>query len=299
MMDLFVMKNEFANAAKVAVLPMLQDDEGNLITKTLALYSCCKYLENPAEWVVEAEEDDGEEVKVRIPYLRNPYHDDHFDIQEPVVLVGKTLAFYGRYFHDAVGRSCQLWGLVLYKKYKKALNLLLNWNKTIKEGMIYLDVVKRITEHIATIPEEQQDDDIKQFKVELEKLEPTRLLTDSLIDALQKNVKHAVQECSTADIEAQEQLFESWEQKRQDLLDKQTAEISKQNRLKHIEELKKNLKEKETLLTFFENEEQIELQIETKEVRQQKLYNKVASRPKNLKKLQKLEAAEREGDTVN
>lgn len=293
LMDLFVVENQFANAAKVAVLPMLQDDEGNLITKTLALYSCYKYLENPAEWKVEVEEDDGEEVKIRIRYLRNPYHDDHFDIKEPVVLVGKTLAFFGKLFNDAIGRSCQLRGLILYKKYKKALNLLLDWKKTVEKDLIYLEAKKHIMDDIKNIPEEQQDDDVKQLTMELEKLEDSNLLADSLINAMENNVKNAVEEHSAADIEAQKQNFKSWEQTRETLLHEQVAKLSKEKRLKHIEELKEKLHEKERFLTFFNNEEQIELKIEENEEKYKKLYDSVATNPRKLKLLKMVEAREK------
>lgn len=48
------------------------------------------------------------------------------------------------------------------------------------------------------------------------------------------------------------------------VLQKELDEVQKEERLKNIETIKKELEEKERLLTFFDNEEQIELAIENK-----------------------------------
>ena len=56
------------------------------------------------------------------------------------------------------------------------------------------------------------------------------------------------------------------------VLKQHLAELDKQNRLAKIEEIKKDLVERERVLTFFENEEKIELAIEKKLQREKALY---------------------------
>lgn len=48
------------------------------------------------------------------------------------------------------------------------------------------------------------------------------------------------------------------------LLEKQIDELDKKRRLENAEKIKRNLQERERLLTFFDREEEIELQIERK-----------------------------------
>lgn len=67
-------------------------------------------------------------------------------------------------------------------------------------------------------------------------------------------------------------MYSEWETKRIEVLKNQLAEIDRQKRLVKVEEMKKELMEKERLLTFFENEEKIELQIEQKLEKEKKLY---------------------------
>ncbi|KOX75790.1 28S ribosomal protein S27, mitochondrial [Melipona quadrifasciata] len=117
LMNEYIKKEDYASAAKIAVLPMLQEDTDHLITNALSVYACHKYLENPDAWQKPPEpvEDTKEEIKIRVRYLRNPFFDDHFDLTDPFDLVGKTLAFQGRFMNNALGRTCQLRGKTLCK----------------------------------------------------------------------------------------------------------------------------------------------------------------------------------------
>lgn len=61
---------------------------------------------------------------MRVKYLRNPYFDDHFDLRDPKLLVGKTLATLGATFPDPVGWTYQLVGWGMYRKWDKAIRTL-------------------------------------------------------------------------------------------------------------------------------------------------------------------------------
>lgn len=126
---------------------MLQEDFASLITRDLAIYSCLTFLEDP-DWNTvrpppppEAALDSGEEVIylsitwnqtsvchlqviIYVKHLKNPFFDDHFDLQEPKHLVGKTLYVAGMARTDLLGRSAQVHGLALQEKWEKGVSLL-------------------------------------------------------------------------------------------------------------------------------------------------------------------------------
>lgn len=56
------------------------------------------------------------------------------------------------------------------------------------------------------------------------------------------------------------------------ILQKHLAELDKEARLAKIEGIKKELADRERVLTFFEKEEQIELEIEQKLAREKEMY---------------------------
>lgn len=204
LMDAFIKKQDFASAAKVAVLLMLQEDSSNEICNALALYSCHKYLENPETWKApepEPEEDPkGEEIKVRVRFIRNPFFDDHFDLQDPYDLVGKTLVFYGKSTRDVVGRSCHLRGLVLWKKYKDASNLIKQWIDDGQKECIYEEVFTQVQDHISQLPDDKITDEIKQLSELLQKLDKNSLKKGSILEEIESRVRQAVKDHEEADI---------------------------------------------------------------------------------------------------
>lgn len=132
-MDYFIKTSNYRDAAKVAAIQMLQEDFSNEITKHLALYSCLKYLQEPIPWNAEVKQevesteendDEDEEVKVRVKFLRNPYFDGHFDLKSPTELMGKTLMTIGRLNQDSVSQSYYLVGLGLSKNSEEARQFL-------------------------------------------------------------------------------------------------------------------------------------------------------------------------------
>ncbi|KFM70852.1 28S ribosomal protein S27, mitochondrial, partial [Stegodyphus mimosarum] len=132
LMDTFLKEKLYKEAAHTAVLMMLQEDFRNKISCVLALYSCQMYLnecsldswyppKEQQEEEVENENEDEEEVTlVRVPFIREPWFDDHFDITNPKHLIGKTFYLVGREMNDPLARTYQLLGLTMYEKWNKA-----------------------------------------------------------------------------------------------------------------------------------------------------------------------------------
>jgi len=210
LMDHFIKSKDYASAAKVASLVMLQEDADHPITNALCLYACHKYLENPDDWKKKPEEaptdTSTEEVKIRVPYIKNPYFDDHFDLTDPRDLVGKTLNFQGKLRTDAIGRTCQLRGLILYKKYDDVLNLIEKWLGTVQDKIVYEEVFELISKDNSGL----QDQDVEKFKLveaQLSVLKQKQNLKESFIEAVENLIKAAVNEEAEKDISKQCQVI--------------------------------------------------------------------------------------------
>ncbi|KAL2747364.1 hypothetical protein V1477_004056 [Vespula maculifrons] len=290
LMDKFIKDKDFASAAKVAGLLMLQEDSGHPISNALSVYSCHRYLENPSDWKIpEIKEDDSkEEIKVRVSYIRNPYFDDHFDLIDPLKIVGKTLVFQGRHMNNSLGRTCQLRGMILYQKYDKARELINKWLTEINEEIVHEEVFDLIKQDNANIPEDQVTEDLKNLQVLLDTLKNKDLHKENFLERIENEVKSAVNQCIETDISQQKEIFLEWEKNREVTLKEQQTLLDKQLRLENIKKMKEELEKKERLLTFFENEEKIELEIEKKQEIVRKEDEKLAKKPHIVKKLKKL-----------
>lgn len=207
LMDDFIKKHDFASAAKIATLVMLQEDTDHPITNALCLYACHKYLENPEDWKKpEVPVDTSkEEIKVRVGYIRNPFFDDHFDLTDPRDLVGKTLSFHGKHQANVLGRSCQLRGLILYKKYDQVLQLLKEWIETIQDKIVYEEVFELITKDNNGLQDEANEQ-LKLVEDQLSVLKGKQNDKGSMIAAMEDMIKSAVKEQTDKDISKQCQV---------------------------------------------------------------------------------------------
>lgn len=208
LMDHFIKKKDYASAAKVASLAMLQEDVDHPITNALCLYACHKYLENPDDWKKpEIPVDTStEEIKIRVKYLRNPYFDDHFDLTDPRDLVGKTLNFQSKHMANAIGRTCQLRGLILYKKYDDVLNLIKKWLETMRDKIVYEEVFELILKDNSGL----QDQDVEKFKfveAQLSILKEKQNLKESFTEAMENLIRMTVNEEAEKDISKQCQVI--------------------------------------------------------------------------------------------
>lgn len=289
LMDHFIKKKNYASAAKIASLVMLQEELAHPITNALCLYACHKYLENPEDWKKpEVPVDTSkEEVKIRVKYLRNPFFDDHFDLTDPRDLVGKTLSFQGKHRADALGRTCQLRGLILFKKYDDVLNLMKNWLETVQDKIVYEEVFELISKDNS----ELEEPDMEKFKLvetQLSVLKNKPNLKESLIETIENLVKTAVKEKAEQDISEQNQIYLDWDCVRNSVLEDQIKAMDRESRIANIEKIKKDLDEREQLLTFFDKEEEIELQIEKIEEKVRREDERIHAMPKSKKKLRAL-----------
>lgn len=214
MMDTFIKNGNFKNAAKIGVLHMLQEDFKNPIIKYMTLYSCTKYLENPVPWNQEKEneetpEDDGEVIRVRVAYLRNPFFDDHFDLVDPYHLIGKTFWMIGEDMPDFVGRSYQLLGYLLHNKFDKAKDCIKKLLSSVEKPLIAKDSLKLWYTVLEKIPksegeENKLDSSKEEIKELLNELENSEFVSkDSLLSVVENRLKEVVNKNEKVEIEKQ------------------------------------------------------------------------------------------------
>ncbi|XP_047114821.1 28S ribosomal protein S27, mitochondrial [Schistocerca piceifrons] len=267
LMDTFLKSGNYAAAAKVAAMEMLQEDWSNPLTTHLALYSCHMYLKDPGpepwkEEVVE-ENDTEEEVKVRVKYIRNPYFDDHFDLRDPQLLLGKTFATIGIALSDSVGYTYQLVGWALYKKWNKVVKCLdevLEKKQTVfNEG---IKILERELQKMEKDPE-KQDPGSSVRDTCIQKIENLRTLglvsNECLHTAVVSKVKAVVVEHEQQMITAQRSVYKEWEKLREEVLQKELDKVKTQKRLQQIQEEKERLAKQEEELFFFDNLQKLNL----------------------------------------
>lgn len=167
LLDHFLKAKNYRLAAHMATLLMLQEDFSNDISRTLSLYSCYKFVQNPVpfeepikvEPVAVAEEEKPkaktakgkkktEELRVRVRFIRNEYFDDHFDIKNSEHLVGKTLIAISRQTEGTLANSVALIGSCFYQKYEEGLKFLETIAKT---NDIHNEAVEIVKNHLTKV----------------------------------------------------------------------------------------------------------------------------------------------------
>lgn len=259
LMDNFIEQKMFREAAQIAILMMFQEDFSNEIGSILAVYSCHMFFKNNSltdlypvpESEKKEEEEDDEEVLERVPFFRNLWFDDHFDLKEPRHLIGKTFFLAGRQMKDELlGKTFHFLGLGMYEKWDAALELL----DTLVQSKVPIlsEGVEEFKKYMDTLPSE----DLKvQFEDFFKKMQENNLVKPG---ELENHLNAKISEFPNLerdDIKRQEELFGLWENERQLALYKQNLELDKQRRIEEIAKKKEYLFWKEKLLFFFENED--------------------------------------------
>lgn len=279
-------KENFMLAAKLAVQVMLQEEFSvNTITDRLSLLGVVKYIElkgNFEDWVTpsndpaleeldqgkqeeekkeevkdkkEEEEDEDEEEDdaeyIRVPFLRNPYTDNHFDLTNPRILCGKTLSALGKVFMNndqELGTKCSLLGSFLQGKWSDAFKHCVKC----KEMNIKLGPMKPL---------------LRFYLDNLHEVEaPTEELKANLVNSLDKFTEDgqslselAESKCNTlnefenSDIEELRRNFVDWSNKRLETLKAQEERIARIKLIEEVRAKKEELRRKEEYLYFFDN----------------------------------------------
>ncbi|KAF6199573.1 hypothetical protein GE061_007599 [Apolygus lucorum] len=266
LMDHFVKQEDFASAAKIACMRMLQEDFSHPLVNYVSLFVCHKYLQSPAGWEVESSEpevDDGEEVRVRVTFLRNPFFDDHFDLRDPNALIGKTFHLITMNMDDDLGKNYHALGLCLHKKWEAAEKFI---TAALKQGTkFHSSAIEVIDKFVGSLPEEEQKS-LESLKKAVTSARDSAVEKDLLAETADK-VKTLVLSEEPKIIKEQRQAFSAWEDQRERVLKDELEELKKKKRLIEVDKMKQELKEEEEQIFFFDNEDKMDITIENKRVR--------------------------------
>ncbi|XP_001660024.2 uncharacterized protein LOC5571928 [Aedes aegypti] len=272
-LDRLVTTNEFKWAARIATLLGLQEDFGNPITRALATYGSYRYVKGgeidhfddlippPPLDPAEVKKKKKDEVKVRVKFLRNEFFDDHFDLRDSKLLLGKTFYTLGL-IHGAgvVGDSCRLLGLVLHEKWAKAAELLE------KGSEMNADVLKLARTFLENV-ENKEGEEYGKLVEALGKFESSaKLNNESFEKLLLAEVNKSVAENEQRQITEQAKIYNEWCDVRQQRLDEELARLQRAKRIQDMEQMAREMEQEEQKLWFFENEDKIDLQIDSKKV---------------------------------
>lgn len=266
LLDKFWKEKDYASGARIAIQIMLQEEFGHPLTTSLSLVHCYNFLLKPKSWVAEEtkEETEEEEVKVRVKYLKNPYFDDHFDLRDPLQLVGKTLVAISKHLDKELADSFFIVGSALHGKTDVALNAVKKLKD--KNALIYQDVLN-------LLPEENE---VRKASGSLE------TKPENMGALLEEEVKKAERKIGERDIVEQCETFSKWEIERERAVEEQKNRILREERLANVEEKQKELKDREQKLWFFENEEKFELDIEAKKIYYRKKWFGKRKKPRKV-----------------
>lgn len=258
-------------AAKVAVLRMLQEEFDSLIGNYLSLKAINEYMktgeamkpelfaepapvgEEQEEEAEKAEDEDEEEVEyIRVPYLRNPFFDDHFDIKETTSLISKTFYLVGHAIGDSnreLSDNCVLYGLVLYKRWAQASAFLDENLNTIK---LSDDLVALVDKFVAS----QENAEASQL---LDKLKTCKGRTGKTLEQSIDAAVSTIGQLEAAEIGELKEALRAFTKNREAKMKQDLDDLLKLEMIEQIREKKRELKERETKLYFFENIEHFKL----------------------------------------
>ncbi|XKL61880.1 hypothetical protein PGB90_001713 [Kerria lacca] len=262
MLNKLLKTNSIRNAAKIASIQMLQEDFSNSLVKYLSLYAIHQYLLSNEPWNVTSEikkeeEEEEDEIKIKVPYLRNPFFDEHFDLTDGQHLCGKTLIMISSSLPIPINISYKIMGLSLFNKWDKLEYELLELTRYNEKLEKILHTLKKIT--------------------------PQFCIQESLLERVKIILLEEIKNHKENEIRIQEKLYDDWQILREEKLKQYLNELNIKQRLENVKRRKEELKLKEELLYFFDNESEIDLSIETKtEKIKKRTFNKSKTEEENI-----------------
>ena len=271
-LDRLLEAGRLEDAAKVAVLRMLQEDFDSPIGNFLSLKAISGYLktgeamkpelfsepkpeEADEEGGAEGDEEEEEVEYVRVPYLRNPFFDDHFDIKDTVSLIGKTFYLAGNAIGDSnreLSDNCVLYGLALYKRWAQALEFLNANLNTIKLS----DDLVALIEQLVTGQESAVDTKAVEL---LDKLRTCKGRTGKTLEQSIEAAVSTIGQLEAVEIEELKSVLQAFTKKREMNMKQDLDNLLRLEMIEQIREKKKEFKDREAKLYFFENIEHFKL----------------------------------------
>lgn len=277
--DAALEQDNLSLASRLAAHIMLQEDFGeNFISDVFSLYSVAKYIESKPDFqqwstpsisadpifmpessgdgktMLETSLGDGDEEEedqyIRIPFLRNPYNDQHFDLTNPRVICGKTLSMLASQFSSDMElvHQLRLLGSVLQGEWNDSMTISEECvQSNIKAGCTK-ELAKFYIENLHGLPEPSVGDR-EALLVNIEKLnsagEPISAYADEKTNEF-SSIEAKDLDCLRSDII-------KWSERR-DAIRKTADEWAERQRIiEEIRKKKEEIKRKEQYLYFYDN----------------------------------------------
>jgi len=272
LIDYLLKQKNIPGAAKITTIVVQQEMFDSELLNYLSLYALAKFLELPPEErvfnekvhkkYVPIDEDEINEEEIRtmkFPYLKNPFFDDHFDIEETESLIGKSIQWLLREVEksadETLKKGFRILGFV-YRNELENLDKILKTEDNVKiNDSVSKAVVSTLQQSIEKIPEEgrEENEEFKKLSGFITKIESLPKDETPLSEAVLKKLK-SIQSAGEKELmEDQKKQFLDWNKLRKDLIRMQAERVNLRLR---IEEIKKELNQKEEekeVLFFFEN----------------------------------------------
>lgn len=210
--------------------------------------------------------EDDEEIVFKIPWLKNPWNDRHFDLKEPEKLVGKTLAWLSSELpQSAATKNVEFLGWMLLGERGNAKNCAMEVENELLDDTVVLYRKVKLDSYGESEKEGKSDDESAQVEsnmpqdlVEIVGDELDKLKQGKLSDILLDEFKKRQRDLEAKEISELAEKLQKWNEYRNNLIVTQVEKFLKEERLKEINAEEQEILGRKELLYFFENREEWE-----------------------------------------
>jgi len=274
MIDKFLESGDIQAAAKIATHTMQQEMFDFYFLNFICLYSLLQWSKLPKEQrlfdkrvhtIREAEKDISEDdmIVYRIPFLKRECNDNHFDLEDSHVLVGKSLEWFSSYLklpqplnneaeddQQRLFYNIKLLGNFFQSKLTEVEEQLLSMNN---KNLVYKEVADICRPSIETKNKSGDNNPENDGLSLLEKFSKTQNDDVSITEKLVDSFKPWLEEEKFKLVESQKSTFIEWNNYRHKFIEAQAEKLNLRFRLESIVARQKELKHSKDILYFFEN----------------------------------------------
>ncbi|KAH3695142.1 28S ribosomal protein S27, mitochondrial-like [Dreissena polymorpha] len=301
LLDYLLTENKYAEAASLAYEVMLQEDFSHTLTNLLSLIAVVKHFTRTCtfqRYERPAINPDEEPQYVAVTIITNPHYDDHFDIKDERLLLGKTMYYLGKETQGlpkTLSRTLQLIGLGLYEKFELANQILESWlQEDSADGVIHEFALQKYSEYLEEAPtrdpnkppvkmgEKTLDDEIELLRLTPDEkascIEKLNALKSQLVSNKKLigefNLENAVEEfiwqqdlpkLEQEDSKVLESNYQRWAEEVDNRLKMYVVEEKTRKVEEEIQKKLEALQEREELLTYFDHLKEIRFYQKSKE----------------------------------
>lgn len=203
----------------------------------------------------DEEEDDSEYH--RVPFLRNPYFDNHFDLTNPRAICGKTLTLLGMHLEreqlSELALKCQILGNILHGQWsdavavmKKGVQSKLALDRSVSDlSMYYMENL-----HGVDAPNDEHKKSLESNLKTLSSKTPTT--ATSISELAEEQFGLIKQDLEKIDIDWMKRIIGDWSKHRLSMIEL-IREVEKRKKLiEEIKQKKQELKTREDILYFYD-----------------------------------------------